>query len=157
MRRHQARDTKMSSDRDMPQIVIERGGSLGPFLWGLATGAVLALLYAPKSGEETQRELKEGARKLRLGAEEKLAEFKETAGERYEQVREDVGTRLETAKEELHDRKVQAEQALKTGRDTARKARDDLEKRVAESKASYKAEMERVALEKSEAGAESDS
>ncbi len=147
----------MSSDRDMPQIVIERGGSLGPFFWGLVTGAVLGLLYAPKSGEETQRELKEGARRLRQGAEEKLAELKDSAEQTYERVREDVGSRLETAKEELQDRKRQAEEALKAGRDTARKARDDLERRVAESKASYRAEMERVELEKSEAGAESDS
>lgn len=147
----------MSSDRDMPQIVIERGSSLGPFLWGLVTGAVLALLYAPRTGEETQRELKEGARRLRQGAEEKLAELRESAEGTYERVREDVGERLESAKDELQDRKQQAEQALKVGRETARKTRDDLERRVAESKASYKAEMERVALEKSEAGAESDS
>ncbi len=147
----------MSSDRDMPQIVIERGGSLGPFLWGLATGAMLALLYAPKTGEETQRELKEGARRLRQGAEEKLAELKDSAEETYGRVREDVGERLETAKDELQGRKRQAEEALKAGRDSAKKTRDDLERRVAESKASYKAEMERVALEKSEAGAESDS
>ncbi|UCG75158.1 MAG: YtxH domain-containing protein [Gemmatimonadota bacterium] len=147
----------MSRESDMPQIVIERGGSIGPFLWGLATGAVLALLYAPKSGEETQRELKEGARRLRQGAEEKLAELRESAEETYDRVREDVGTRLETAKEELGERKRQAEEALKAGREAAHKTRDDLERRVAESKASYKAEMERVALERSKAGAEPDS
>ena len=142
----------MSSDRDMPQIVIERGGSLAPFLWGLATGAVLALLYAPKSGEETQAELREGAKRLREGAEEKLAELRGTAEEKYERVRNDVENRLESAKEELQDRKRQAEEALKAGRSAAKQARDDLERRVAESKASYKAEMERVAVEKSEAG-----
>ncbi len=67
-------------------------------------------------------------------------------------MRTDVGSRLETAKEELQDRKRQAEEAMKAGRGAAKQARDDLERRVAESKASYKAEMERVALEKSEAG-----
>ena len=44
---------------------------------------MLALLYAPKTGEETQRELKEGARRLRQGAEEKLAELKDSAEETY--------------------------------------------------------------------------
>ena len=147
----------MSSDSDVPQIIIERDGSLGPFLWGLVVGAATALLLAPKSGEETQRELRDGARRLRQGAEDRFAELRESAEETYERVREDVGTRLESAKEELQDRKQHAEEAMKAGREAARKARDDLERRVAESKASYKAEMDRVATEKSEAGAESES
>jgi gas vesicle protein len=39
-------------------VVVERGGSvLAPFLWGLAIGAGLALLFAPMSGEELRAEL----------------------------------------------------------------------------------------------------
>ena len=62
----------MRDHDDVPYIVIERSGSgMAPFVWGALMGAAAALLFAPKSGAETQRDLKERATKLReLGANE---------------------------------------------------------------------------------------
>ena len=53
----------MRDHNDVPYIVIERdgGGQIGGFLVGALLGAGLALLFAPKSGEETQAELRDRA------------------------------------------------------------------------------------------------
>ena len=39
-------------DDDEPYVVIEKSGGMGSFFLGLAIGAGLALLFAPKSGRE---------------------------------------------------------------------------------------------------------
>lgn len=132
----------MSENQSQPTIIVERGGSgLGAFLLGAIAGAVTALLFAPKTGEETQRELREGARKLRRDAEEKIADLRDTVEEGAQRVRGDVSQRVESAREEVRDRKRQAEEALKAGKEAARQARGDLEKRVSESKAAYKSAL----------------
>ena len=49
---------------DDPYVVIEKkGGSIAPFLVGLAVGAGLALLFAPQSGAETRRYIRRRARR----------------------------------------------------------------------------------------------
>jgi len=46
-------------DDDEPIVVIEKNEpGIGTFLVGLAVGAGLALLFAPRSGEETRREVR---------------------------------------------------------------------------------------------------
>lgn len=132
----------MSEDKDIPYIVIEkRQTSLPAFLWGAALGAVTALLFAPKSGEETQQDLREGVRRLRDEAETRLTTIRGDIERRYETTREEVGDRIEAARGELTVRKEQAERAMRAGKDAARKAREDLEKRVAETKAAYRGEV----------------
>lgn len=136
----------MSERHEVPYIIVEKSGSsLGAFLWGAIAGAAAALLLAPKSGEETQQELKEGARRLRSQAEEKFTELRHNVEEGYERVREDLTERVDQARGEVRDRRKAAEEALRAGRDAARRAREDLEKRVAESKAAYRAEVEQEA------------
>ncbi|MGH7540814.1 MAG: YtxH domain-containing protein [Gemmatimonadota bacterium] len=132
----------MSDNHSQPTIIVEKSGSgLGAFVMGALVGAATALLFAPKSGEETQRELREGARKLRRGAEEKMSELRDSIEHGVERAREDVSERVVTAREEVRERKRQAEEALKAGKEAAKQARGDLEKRVAESKAAYKAAL----------------
>lgn len=132
----------MSEDHSQPYIVVEKGPSaFGAFLWGALVGAAAALLFAPKSGEETQADIKEGARRLRRTAEDKFSELRETVEEGYERAREDVSERVDTAREQVRERKQKAEEALKAGKEAAKRARGDLEERVAESKAAYKAAL----------------
>jgi gas vesicle protein len=68
----------------VPEVVyVERGGgdsSVKSLLWGMAIGAGLALLYAPRSGEETRRSLQRNLWKLRAMTEEKLDELVEQYG-----------------------------------------------------------------------------
>lgn len=129
----------MSEDKDIPYIVIEkRQTSLGSFLLGAAAGALTALLFAPKSGEETQQDIRDGVRRLRDEAETRLTTIRGDIERHYESTRDEVGERLDAARGELTVRKEQAERAMRAGRDAARKARVDLETRVAETKSAYR-------------------
>ena len=120
----------MRDQDETPYIVIERDGSggLGSFALGALVGAGIALLFAPKSGAETQQELKEQARKLRGVAEERVREAQRQLEERLEEVREGVQTRFEGVKE-----------AVDAGRSAAAEARTDLEEKLQRSKVAYRA------------------
>ncbi|MBR43323.1 MAG: hypothetical protein CME18_02750 [Gemmatimonadetes bacterium] len=120
----------MRDQNDVPQIVIERdsGGGVGSFLLGAMVGAGLALLFAPKTGEETQEELKEHARKLRVVAEERVREAQRHLEDRLDVAREGVSARYE----EVRD-------AVNAGRAAAMEARGDLEERLERSKSAYRA------------------
>lgn len=72
--------------------------SLGSFLAGTLAGALigagLALLYAPKTGEETRKDIKDKVKKLKEEAElakektlDKLAEVKKSAVTRAEDIK----------------------------------------------------------------------
>jgi gas vesicle protein len=134
---------KMSEYEQQPYVIVEkRGTGILAFFLGAAVGAATALLLAPRSGEETQQELRDRARRLREGAEERIGELRGSVEEGYEKARDEIGDRVETARETVRDRKLRAEEALKAGKDAASRARTDLEQRVAESKAAYKAALE---------------
>ena len=120
----------MRNQEESPYIVIERdgGGGMGAFLLGALVGAGIALLLAPKSGAETQEDLKRHARKLRTAAEERVREAQRHLEDRLGEVREGVQTRFDGVKE-----------AVSAGRSAASDARTDLEKRLQRSKAAYRA------------------
>ena len=120
----------MRNQEEGPYIVIERdsGSGVGAFVLGALVGAGIALLLAPKSGAETQEDLKRQARKLRNAAEERVREAQRQLEERLGDVRDGVQTRLDNVKD-----------AVREGRSAASDARTDLEKRLQRSKAAYRA------------------
>ena len=68
-----------------------KGGSrFGYFLAGMGIGAVVAILFAPRSGEETREFLKERAEKGRGYLKEHSGEIRERAREYGEKGREAV-------------------------------------------------------------------
>jgi gas vesicle protein len=114
---------------DVPTIVVERDGNgVGAFILGALLGAGIALLFAPKSGEETQRELKEKALRLRDAAEERIREMQQQVEEKLDQARTEVMGRVD-----------QFKSAVESGRTAAREARGELEDRLERSKAAYRA------------------
>ena len=123
----------MRDHDDVPYIVIDRGGGsqTGSFILGALVGAGLALLFAPKSGEETQAELKERAKQLRDSAEERVREAQKQLEERLDTARTEVTGRLDGVKE-----------AVSAGRQAAIDARGDLERKLEKSKAAYRAGIE---------------
>jgi len=134
-------------DQDERTIIIERdsGGGAGAFLLGALIGAGVALLFAPKSGEETQKELREHADRLRAGAEERVR----AASRQIEE-------RLDEARSGVHDRVEKVKSAVEAGRTAARDARSDLENKLETSKAAYRAGVS-AARATVEAGAEAES
>ena len=132
----------MSEQDQQPYVIVERRASgVVAFLCGALVGAGVALLLAPKSGRETQADLREGARRLREGTGERLTDLRETLGERYDRTRDQVETRVDDFCRNVADRQQKAGEAIKAGKDAARQARSDLEARVAESKEAYRAAL----------------
>ena len=123
----------MRNNEDGPYYVIDRdgGGGMGSFIMGALVGAGLALLFAPQTGEETQEEIRERAKKLRSAAEERIREAQQT-----------LEVRLEEVREELHERVDQVKEAVDSGRKAAVDARGDLSEKLDRSKAAYRAGIE---------------
>lgn len=118
-------------DDEVPYIVIERSGSgFMPFVWGALAGAVTALLLAPKSGAETQRELKERAQRLRERAEEKVGELQDSLQGSLDEGRQTLSKKLDNAKRTVKEGRARAQQAFDAGRDAAKAARNEFEDRV---------------------------
>lgn len=84
------------SDREMRQ---ERGSSLGSVflgaLIGALAGASVSLLMAPRSGDETQEEIRRRSRELRDEAEKRLNEGRGAAQKSVRQARTTVADWLE--------------------------------------------------------------
>jgi hypothetical protein len=75
----------MRRKQQPPEVVyVERGGDASAkwLFWGACLGAGLALLYAPRSGEETRRMLQRRMWKIRAMTEEKVDELVEQFGPR---------------------------------------------------------------------------
>jgi gas vesicle protein len=124
------KEGRMRDHDDVPYIVIEResGGGTGAFLLGALVGAGLALLLAPQSGEETQKEIRDRARQLRDSAEDRVRDAQRQLESRLDQAREGVQVRVGQVKE-----------AVESGRQAAREARTDIERKLEQSKAAYRA------------------
>ena len=126
----------MGNDRDYGDNISTR---LTYFLVGAGIGAVLALLFAPKSGEELRNDIadatrkgidksKEAAQQLGVKATEYYDTTRARAGEYYETARETAGEYVEATREkatELYDTATTkaGEVATKAG-EVATKTRD---------------------------------
>jgi gas vesicle protein len=118
---------------DVPYIVIERrSAGFAPFLWGAIVGGAAALLLAPRSGEETQAELRRRADQLRTGVEDRVT----SAREAVTRTREQVQDRIDSVREVVGSRVDQVRGAVDSGRRAASDARSELERRVADAKES---------------------
>ena len=121
----------MSDHDEATRVVIVRdggGSGIGSFFVGALLGAGLALLFAPKTGEETQEELKERARKLKSAAEARVRDAQKQLEDRLDHAREGVTARVDSVKG-----------AVEAGRKAAVEARDELERKLERSKAAYRA------------------
>jgi gas vesicle protein len=110
-------------------VYLERAGDSSAkwLFWGAVLGAGLALLYAPRSGEETRRVLQRRLWKLRAMTEEKFDELAQQFGGRdsFEEFEDDEEELLEAGEEGPEPR----------ARAGAPSAREELERRLAEARA----------------------
>lgn len=124
---------------DEPYLIVENrdGSGIAPFIIGLALGAGIALLMAPQSGEETRREIAERARNAKDAALDAAGELGDLIGDKLEQARDKVEDGFESAREAVDVRRRRMSNAVEAGRAAALQAREELEFRLAESKAAH--------------------
>lgn len=129
-------------DQDEPYVVIEKHESAGiaPFLVGLAVGAGVALLFAPRSGRATRRDIKRRAMRVRQAAEDTVTGVADTVVEGFSAARQRVEDQIDSARQAIDLKKRQVSRAMEAGRAAAEEARVELEQRIAESKAAYRGE-----------------
>lgn len=127
-------------DDDEPYVVIEKQtGSASAFLLGAALGAGFALLFAPRTGAETRLEIQSRARRARDRAEDAVEGATDRIADSYEHARQRVETRIDSARQAVDLKRHQVSRAMEAGREAAYEARADLERRLAETKAAYRA------------------
>ena len=137
----------MGNDRDSGDNISTR---LTFFLVGAGIGAVLALLFAPKSGEELRNDIadatrkgidksKEAAQQLGAKASEYYDTARETAGEYYEATRERAGELYETAT-------AKAGEVVSTARDAATRQAGSISAAVEAGKKAYVEEKRKTEL-----------
>ena len=125
---------------DDPAVIIERNsGGVGSFLLGVAIGAAAALLLAPQSGAATRRDIRRSARRARRAARDIAGDISTRVNDTFEQARDRVEQGIDTARQAIDLKKRQVSRAMEAGRAAAQEARDELERRIAETKAAYNA------------------
>jgi gas vesicle protein len=126
-------------DDDERYVVIERSEpGVGTFVLGLALGAGLALLFAPRSGEETRKDLQKRAKRVGDQAQEFVSEVTGSVTETLQSARERVEGRIDSTRQAVDLKRRQVSNAVDAGRAAAQQARVELEQRIAETKAAYK-------------------
>jgi len=130
----------MARHDDDDDGAVERHGSpVVPFLWGLAVGAALGLLFAPMSGEELRADLRSRSRKLKDLASQKVDELENLVAGGYEEARARVEEQLDSAKRSVKEGRQAARDVVEAGRDVAQGARAELERRLADSREARRA------------------
>jgi len=124
---------------ERPYVIVERReAGFGPLIIGLALGAGVALLLAPRSGEETRRVIARRARRAQEAAQDFVEDVSGTVADKFNEVRATVEERIEATFEAVDARKRQVSNAVEAGRAAASRTRGELEDRIAERKAAYK-------------------
>jgi YtxH-like protein len=125
----------MARRKDNREVVyLERSGDSSAkwLFWGAVLGAGLALLYAPRSGEETRRHLQRRLWKLRAMTEEKLDELAQQFGSGREALA-DLDEEEEDGLDEADDLPAMRPRA------GGASAREELERRLSEARARRRA------------------
>ncbi len=148
----------MGNDRDYGDNISTR---LTYFLVGAGIGAVLALLFAPKSGEELRNDIadatrkgldrsKEAAQQLGAKASEVYDTTRAKATELYDTARDSAGQYYEATKEraaELYDTATaKAGDAVATARDAAARQAGSIQAAVEAGKKAYVEEKRKTEL-----------
>jgi gas vesicle protein len=116
-------------------MVVERSDSgVGAFVLGALIGAGLALLFAPRSGVETRRLIRQRSREMLDAAGRKADEFRGLVEEGYERGRARVEEGIDHVRRTVDERREAARDAVDAGRAAVQSARDELERRLSEAR-----------------------
>src|SRR5690606_14961435 len=125
-------------------VYVESGGDSSArwLFWGACLGAGLALLYAPRSGEETRRVLQRRLWKLRAMTEEKMDELVEQFGPGRRELDDDPDDLDDLPADGLEDELDELAAAPEPHPAAGASAREELERRLAEARARRRREVE---------------
>ena len=123
-------------DDDDQIIIVEESDSSGlsAFLLGAAIGAGLALIFAPQTGAETRKSIQRGAQKATEATKRAGVAVGEKVTDALSQAKADLESRIDSARATLDLKKTQVSRAVDAGREAAKAARDDLERRMSEQR-----------------------
>lgn len=125
---------------DEPYIVIEKhSGDVGNLLLGVLIGAGIALLFAPRSGQATRKVIRRKAREAGDAVKGVAEEVTGQVVDTFEGAKARVEEQIDAARAAIETKKRQVSRAMEAGRDAAQQAREDLERRLVETKAAYNA------------------
>lgn len=121
-----------------PRIIVEKHSSgIGTLILGMAIGAGVALLFAPRSGAATRRVVRDRALRARQAAEDAVSGVRDGVTDTFHDARRRVEERLDSARQAIDLKKEQVHRAMDAGRAAAKEAREDLEVRLTETRAAY--------------------
>ena len=121
-----------------PYVVVERhDNSVAPFLIGLALGVGAMLLFAPRSGRATRRDIKRRAMRVRRAAERVATDVTDGVVDTFQDARRKVEEQIDSARGAIDLKRRQVHRAMDAGRAAAQEAREELEQRIAETKAAH--------------------
>lgn len=122
-------------DDELEIVIEERGGGLRTFVLGAVVGAGVALLLAPRTGREAQRELARALGGLRQrGVAGTASSLSGWAGS----TRGRVTGRLDDVRQAVDDGMGRVRGAVEEGRMAARQARVELRRRMDEARETYR-------------------
>ena len=126
-------------DDDGPFVVIEKSEpGVGTFVTGLLIGAGLALLFAPRTGVETRRQLQKSAKRVGDQAQDLVSDVTGSVSQTIKSAKDKVEERIDSTRSAVELKRRQVTNAVDAGRAAAQQARVELEQRIAETKAAYK-------------------
>ncbi|MDQ3081000.1 MAG: YtxH domain-containing protein [Gemmatimonadota bacterium] len=125
-------------DGDAYVVIERREAGIGSFIIGLAVGAGIALLFAPRTGEATRRDLQRSAQRMGDQAQNLVTGVADSVSQTIQDARMRVETRIGVARDSVDLKRRQVTNAVDAGRMAAQQARVELEQRIAETKAAYK-------------------
>ena len=120
---------------ELVEYEYEEPSRFGTFVLGALVGAGAALLLAPRSGRETQREI---MRALREHGEGPVDGVRGAVAGWAGRARGGVTGRLDEVREAVDERVGRVRGAVEEGRVAARQARVELRRRVDEAKSTYR-------------------
>ncbi|MFQ5628424.1 MAG: YtxH domain-containing protein [bacterium] len=93
-------------------------GFLKGFLFGGAIGAIIALLYAPRSGKETREELKRRSQEFLDDADTHFGNVREQAEHIIENAKKEAEKLRDEAERKIMEAKLKAQELVDTGKST---------------------------------------
>jgi gas vesicle protein len=130
----------MANEDNRPVVIVERSSGIASFFWGALCGAGIALLMAPRTGEETREVLRSKGRRLRARAQGTAEDLHDRLEDGYERAKARVEEGFETARSGLTDIRTGTHDAVEAGKATVHSAREELERRLSEARAQRKGE-----------------